>query len=69
MSAATVNPAGPEPTTATLLPVGAAGVGTVVLLLFRSQSATKRSRRPIATDFSTDFSILPTVQKLWHCFS
>ncbi len=49
-SAAAVNPAGPEPTTATCLPVGLVGsIGeSIASLLARSQSATYRSRRPIA---------------------
>ncbi|MBA7612365.1 hypothetical protein ES703_19601 [subsurface metagenome] len=48
-SAAAVKPAGPEPTTATFLPVGLEDLGGLATpILARSQSATKRSRRPIA---------------------
>ncbi|MPM47109.1 hypothetical protein SDC9_93817 [bioreactor metagenome] len=48
-SAAQVRPAGPEPMTATLLPVRAAicGLGSSWC---SDQSATKRSRRPMATE-------------------
>ena len=68
-SAATVNPAGPEPTTATFLPVSAAGAGGVCKLFSRSKSATKRSKRPIETERSTSLKIFPTVHCAWHCFS
>jgi len=47
-SPATVRPAGPPPITATFLPVGARISGISSLACSASQSARKRSRRPIA---------------------
>ncbi len=63
-SAATVKPAGPAPITATFLPVGSA-FGGITAPFSRSQSARKRSRRPMLTGSP----ILPMTHLLWHCTS
>ena len=61
-SPATVSPAGPAPTTATFLPVGAALGGIKRLPCSRSQSAAKRSSLPMATGSS----FFPTIQSFSH---
>ncbi len=66
MSPATVSPAGPLPTTAIFLPVGAAFVGISTLPVALSQSARNRSILPIPTDFVGSWWNLPTVQPSWH---
>ena len=62
---AQISPPGPEPQTATFLPVffGVGGSGDSPWLA--SQSATKRSRRPIATDSC----FLATTHCFSHCSS
>ena len=62
-NAAHVKPAGPDPTTATLLPVGFTS-GICLFPRARSQSATNRSRQPIATDDPSFF--FSRIQPLWH---
>ncbi len=65
-SAAQVSPAGPEPITATFLPVGGASwVGDLFSLWPRSQSATYLSMRPMAMGAF----FLPSVQTCSHCVS
>jgi len=68
-SAATVRPAGPEPTIATFFPVDAAISGTSASPCAVSQSAAKRSSLPIWTALSTLLRLLPTTQAFWHCSS
>ena len=60
-SAATVMLAGPLPITATCCPVAGLTAGGSGLRCSRSQSATKRSIRPMDTALSTSLSALPTV--------
>ncbi len=51
---------------ATFLPVSGLTWGTGDWPLSRSQSATKRSRRPMETALPRSLSDLPTVQGTWH---
>ena len=60
-----MRPAGPEPTTATRLPFGAGGVGAWGVPCSASQSARKRSSRPIASGSP----FLPRMQSFSHCSS
>ena len=60
-----MRPAGPEPTTATRMPVGGASSGVEAVPCTRSQSATKRSMRPIATGSPR----LATTHTTSHCSS
>ena len=63
-SDAAVIPAGPDPTTATRLPVAGAVSGTSTPFSL-SQSATNRSRAPMRTGLS----FFPSIQVPWHCAS
>ena len=64
-SPATVSPAGPAPTTATRLPVGAPIPGISTFPVTRSKSATNRSRRPMATGSP----FFPRTHGISHCSS
>src|SRR5665647_1007234 len=67
-SAATVNPAGPAPITATLLPVIATfliALKGFIALFSLSKSATNRSSLP--TETASPFLLL--MQNFWHCSS
>ena len=64
-SPATVSPPGPEPTTATFLPVLGAMGGMGMSERPRAQSAAKRSRLPM----ETGVSFLPTMHRPWHWLS